>query len=213
MGQTVTDLPAGRRHVDAAVAVLAAALRDDPGWAAAVPDPPERAAVLAAVLRAAVADAVRHGRVLVARGPGGDVLGAAVWLPPGAYPMTGGRSAAAALRLLRAAARRPGAMRAAASFGAAVDRAFPDRREDPVAYLQALGVSPAHARRGVGRALLAPLLAAPFATYLETAEPVNVGYYERVGFCVLPGSPGAIGGSGPAMWRMRRPAPGAPPAR
>jgi len=42
-------------------------------------------------------------------------------------------------------------------------------------------------------------------SYLETATPSNVGYYERCGYEVV----GEIAmPSGPVMWRMERPAGG-----
>ncbi|NHC12239.1 GNAT family N-acetyltransferase [Motilibacter sp. E257] len=249
MDLDVSDIRRGEAR--SVAGVLAAALQDDPGWSAVVPSAAARRRVLQSVLRAAVADAARSGRVLVARprpggggcggtqggtqevtdrrfggrtgddtgddtgdgtGDGTGVLGAAVWLPPGAYPMTAGRKTWAALRLLPAGVRDPGGLRAAAAFGSAVDAAFPAPAEGPVAYLQVLGVRPSAARRGVGRALLAPLLAHPCAVYLETSAPGNVAYYERAGFAVLPGSPAPIGGRGPVMWRMARPSPSEPPA-
>ena len=81
--------------------------------------------------------------------------------------------------------------------------------DHPHMYLWFLGVDPARHGSGVGRALLAELHAdaerLEVPTYLETATPANVGFYERDGY--------AVGGeivmpSGPRMWKMERPASG-----
>lgn len=99
-------------------------------------------------------------------------------------------------------------MKRVAAFGAAVDRAFP---EEPVRYLQVIGVHPMSQGRGVGSALLAEGIEradhAGEAIYLETAADANVPYYARFGFRVMDGSPGPIGDELPVMWRMMRPAP------
>jgi ribosomal protein S18 acetylase RimI-like enzyme len=193
------------RDIRTAAEALTAALVQDPGWRHVVPDPDVRRRVLSAVLRAGVADAASCGRVVVARTTEGNIVGAAVWLPPGAVPMSVRRKARASLRLLPAVVRDARAMRAAGRLGAAIDTAFPAPETGAFAYLQALGVHPTHARRGIGRALLTPLLAEPVHTYLETSAGENVGYYASLGFALLPGSPAPIYPGGPKMWRMTRP--------
>ena len=70
-------------------------------------------------------------------------------------------------------------------------------------YLGVLGTDPKHQNRGIGSALLRPVLArcdgGGDAAYLEASRPENVPYYERHGFEVvgefqLP--------KGPPVWRM-----------
>jgi len=78
--------PARRSDARAVSGLLADALAvGDAGWAAVVPDRAERHAALQALLRVVVADTGAHARVTEVEG---EVLGAALWQPPGRYPMT-----------------------------------------------------------------------------------------------------------------------------
>ncbi len=194
-----------RHERPAAVTVLVQALAEDPGWAAVVPDRRRRAVVLHGLLATVVTDAAAHARVAVAAG---EVLGAAVWQPPGRYPMSTGRRLRAVARMAGTAVRVGRSMQAVVRFGSAVDAAFPAH---PVRYLQVLGVAPAVQGRGVGAALLDEGLAvadrAGQDTYLETAREANVTFYARRGFAPLAdGAP--IGHGQPVMWRMARPPSG-----
>lgn len=76
----------------------------------------------------------------------------------------------------------------------------------PYWYLGVLGTAPDSRRRGLGAAVLAPVLAAAdrtrSAAYLETASDANLTFYGRLGFVVervvdLPDD-------GPRCWLMRR---------
>ncbi|MCV2490113.1 GNAT family N-acetyltransferase [Geodermatophilus sp. YIM 151500] len=181
--------------------VLVEALAADPSWSHVLPDGRGRRAALRTLVGVAIADSGRHARVALA---GGRVLGAAVWQPPGRYPMTAWRQARALPRMLPLLVRRPGEARAIRRLGDALDRAFPST---PVRYLQVLGVAPAAQGRRIGARLLREGLAAADAadevTYLETGKPANVDWYRTHGFdLVAPGAPLADGG--PPMWRMRR---------
>lgn len=84
------------------------------------------------------------------------------------------------------------------------------RPEDPVWFLTTVGVRPARQGRGLGRAVLAPGLAAADAAgrdaFLETADPANVAIYTRWGFRVVAEEVPPHGG--PRTWGMRRPAGG-----
>jgi ribosomal protein S18 acetylase RimI-like enzyme len=184
----------------AATAVLVEALRDDPGWVHIVPEPGQRRRALRALVDVAVADAGVHARVAV---QDGEVVGAAVWQPPGRYPMSTWRQLRSLPRMLPLA--RLGARaRAVQRFGGALDGLFPAH---PVRYLQILGVAPAAQGRGAGSRLMAEGCAtadrAGEAIYLETGKPANVAYYEARGFTVL--ADGPVFPGGPPMWRMERP--------
>ncbi len=72
-------------------------------------------------------------------------------------------------------------------------------------YLFVLGTDPAHQGRGIGSALLAPILARCDAeglpAYLEASKEANVPFYERHGFkvCGVVQLP-----QGPPIWPMQR---------
>lgn len=115
-----------------------------------------------------------------------DVVGRprsfAGWLGPGAFP----RSAAAQLiRDLRAAwlLRRIRHRRVAAALLREVERRHPS---EPHWYLGLLGTDPAVQGRGLGAAVLAPVLARcddeGLPAYTETQKPENVVWYRRFGF-------------------------------
>lgn len=194
-----------RGEIVAASAVLAAALHDDPGWVHVVRDDRRRRTALETLTRVALRDAVPFGSVLAAH-DGGRLAGAAVWLPPGRHPMSGRRKLRTVPAMTALALRAPRDIRGLARFGAGIDAAFPT---EPVWYLQALGVRPDLQRRGVGHALVRPVLAEADRTgavcYLETAQSGNVPYYRRYGFR-LAGPLAPLHPGGPAMARMTRPA-------
>ena len=69
-----------------------------------------------------------------------------------------------------------------------------------------VGVAPAFQGQGYGRALLQPLLDQAdregVPVYLETAQPKNVSFYERLGFRVL--EEAVEPSSGLTVWAFRR---------
>jgi GNAT superfamily N-acetyltransferase len=91
-------------------------------------------------------------------------------------------------------------------------QALLDRKHHEVAephwYLSLLGTDPSFQRRGVGSALLAPVLARAheqgIPAYLETQKEMNVPYYRRHGFELVE----QIQARGcPPMWTMSRAEP------
>jgi ribosomal protein S18 acetylase RimI-like enzyme len=125
--------------------------------------------------------------------------GAALWIPPGGDFTAGWRGALYALRSLlamRTAVRRGGRL------FAELARHHP---HDAHWYLPVLGTAPEQQGRGVGSAVLAPILARCDAeglpAYLESSKAKNVAFYQRHGFevtgkLVVPG--------GPELWPMLR---------
>ena len=73
-------------------------------------------------------------------------------------------------------------------------------------YLFYLGVTPAQQGRGMGSALLQPVLAradaAALPCYLETGVARNLRFYERHGFQVV--AEGVLSHGGPRLWAMLR---------
>lgn len=80
------------------------------------------------------------------------------------------------------------------------------RPREPVWTLIVVGVDPAHQRQGLGRAVLAPGLAAADAdqlpAFLETQDPANVAFYETLGFEVI--AELDLPENGPRHWSMYR---------
>jgi ribosomal protein S18 acetylase RimI-like enzyme len=78
---------------------------------------------------------------------------------------------------------------------------------EPHWYLVTLSVRPEFHRRGLGSQLVAPILERAdreqVPCYLETSDPADVGYYERIGFRVANPALAAIP-DGPAHVTMRR---------
>ncbi len=138
----------------------------------------------------------RHGgTVLTADGhPGG-----ALWDPPGQWRMSWVDIVRAAPVMISGVG--PRIPRALGGLSQ-MEKAHP---REPHWYLAILGTDPPHQGKGVGAALLAPVLtrcdAEGTGAYLESSKPDNVPYYERFGFRVS----GQIDmPDGPTMWPMWR---------
>lgn len=129
------------------------------------------------------------------------VVGAAVWERPGSWQLSAGRQ----LRLLPAMAavfrnRLPRLLRALVTL----EGGHP--REPQHYYLPFIGVAPHWQGRGLGAALLAPVLGRcdreRAAAFLEASTPRNRALYERHGFTVT--EEFRLGRSAPLQWRMWR---------
>ncbi len=194
-----------RHELDDAIATASRAFWPDPlfGFFARTCVDEHRA--LPIFLGAMVRDGADHGEVWVAR-RAERVVGSATWYPPGALPRPKGRELriylACARALLNGTNRRTGLR-----LLDAVERAHPT---EPHWYLAVLGVDPSMQGRGLGRALLEPVLdrcdEVLEPAYLETQKPDNLPFYERFGFTVV----GEVRvADSPTIWRMwRDPDPG-----
>ncbi|MER7706006.1 GNAT family N-acetyltransferase [Kitasatospora sp. NPDC097605] len=93
----------------------------------------------------------------------------------------------------------------AAAFGAAEQAVEPHRPQEPVWFLNTVGVAPEAQGRGLGAAVLAPGIEAAaragYPAFLETSAESNVAFYRRLGFEVTAEVP--LDG-GPYTWCMRR---------
>ncbi|MFP5218992.1 MAG: GNAT family N-acetyltransferase [Actinomycetes bacterium] len=193
---SVVDLR-GREGAGTAGRVLGEAFADDPVWSWLVRGRDRDArlrTVFAAVARAAQRRA--GARVLATA----EQTAAAVWLPPGLH----GTDVADVLLTGPVMVRglRAGVLRGA-RLQAVLER---HRPEAPHWYLEVLGAVP-HARgTGSGRRVVEPVLAgcddAGLTAYLESSNPRNWPFYERLGF--VRGEPLPVPRGCPLMVPMTR---------
>lgn len=178
----VIHLPESR--VDEAAEALAQAFQDDPLQTYTFPDSEERKRLSPAHFEAVLRYGLLAGQVFtgIERGSG-----AAIWIPPGAEPSPEMAEASGLARLPETIG-----AEAAGRFGRVVGYAEAAHRRDmrvPHWYVMVLGVAPAFQGQGYGRALLQPILDRAetdgMPCYLETTQPNNVSFYERLGFRVL----------------------------
>jgi GNAT superfamily N-acetyltransferase len=202
-------VPMRPAQVAAVGEVVAGSHADDPAFRHLYPDPVRRGKVLRAFFTATARDALAFGAVDVAVAADGRLVGAAVWLPPGAFPWSGRRKARITPTMLRVLGVAPRSFPAFARLGANAERLHP---RDLHWNLEAMGVAPAAQGQGVGGRLLAPGLARADAQrlpcYLTTARAENLPFYRRFGFQVVANALPLVPG-GPTHWGMRRPPAGA----
>lgn len=195
---TASVTRAGAPHRDDVVRALSAAFADDPVFGWILPHPDDRLPALPPTFAAFVDAFARHDATDAAL-VGGDVAGAALWVPPGVEAVhpddAGALDAALALLPDPAQHRLAQCMEVFATL----------HPHEPHWYLNFLGIDPAHQGRGLGSALLGSVLEVADAwhqpAYLEATSPRNRALYERHGFrcigdLVMPGGPTAF-----AMWR------------
>jgi len=128
--------------------------------------------------------------------------GATMWLPPGETP---GFGSLARLKFAVAMARfaTKGALDRAMGLSAQMAEHHPGA---PHFYLFTIGAIPQARGNGLGKALLAPVLAAcdrdRIPVYLENSNPANSGFYRAHGFETV--ATFHVGGDGPVMEPMWR---------
>jgi ribosomal protein S18 acetylase RimI-like enzyme len=188
-------------HRGPAAEVLALAFHQDPIACYVLPEETQRGRVLRWMFHCHLRYGLRYGAVYTTA----RIDGVAIWLSPGQTTQT-------LWRLLRT-----GALPAPVRFGwsafrrslafMAVATAW-HQQYAPEAhwYLFYLGVTPLQQGRGIGSALLQPVLARADAhqlpCYLETGVARNLGFYARHGFQVA--AAGALPRGGPPLWAMVR---------
>jgi GNAT superfamily N-acetyltransferase len=183
-GNFLSDQDERVNNVRGAVPAMVRAFWNFPETVHLLPNDRNRRRVLPRYLAADMADAERFGGLQVAR-EGDQVIGAAAWLPPGAYPITLARELQQVFAFLPVLPWGIGAAREARR-GQAANRAEHHRRSEPHYFLRAIGVDPDHQRRGVGRTLIAPMLERAdeehVGCFLFTATAANAAWYESLGF-------------------------------
>jgi GNAT superfamily N-acetyltransferase len=200
IGLEATALQAGQ--VPQASEVMGRAFFDDPLIGHFMPDGVRRSRLITWFMGMSVIYGQRYGRVATTAG---EVMGAAVWLPPGETLITPWRllQVGALKALWRLGPAHLGRMMAAVNHFEALCQAA---MTEPFWYLMTLGVDPDRQGQGIGGRLLAPVLAEADATgrpcYLETTQEKNLPFYERHGFTVV--TTGFVPDHGPPYWTMRR---------
>lgn len=174
---------------------LARAFFDDPVFRYASPDDDRRREMLPSFFSLYTEAFLRHDEIYAAR----EVTGAALWAPPGKLPVSEEDAEEFGRRLEDLS-------------GADAQRMFElgklfDEHHPPGSYyyLQFMGVEPGSQGRGIGSALMAPVLERcdrdGLRAYLDATSARNRKLYERHGFRAS-GEFGPTGG--PPLWPMWR---------
>ena len=189
---------AGADDVDAASAVLADAFADYAWTRWTVASDGHRARIDALQRLMIEQIAVPYGEVWVAEDERG-VAAAAIWMLPTSSVPLDVRQTTAAVQAELEGDRHDASVAAEAAC-------VPLRPTQPHYYLGAVGIRTDRQRRGIGAALLQPVLQRAQGegaiAFLETSDRANVAFYERLGFTVT----GEVDGSdgGPHVWAMAR---------
>ena len=190
-------VPVGEDDVPVLADVAARAFADDAMFTFVFPDPARRPAQLARFFRGAV----RYGTLAGRPRTTPDRAGVAIWLPPGHTGMSVVAMARAGM-LAFPVTLGPAAFRRFVAYTSWLDGQRRALVPDPHWFLLALAVDPERQRRGVGTALMAPVLGDGLPVYLETTEEENIAYYARSGFEVVRDA--VPDTAGPRTWLMLR---------
>jgi ribosomal protein S18 acetylase RimI-like enzyme len=178
---SVQVVPLERRHVDDARRVLVAAFDDDPVFRFLWPGDALRRRTLSSIMhhQAVIASQMASGHAAVDSSD--RLLGAALWVEPGARKnlRQDVREAVSSWPAIL----RPSSLVTSARIFLMVERLRP---KDLHWFLNVIGVDPASQGRGAGAALLELGLAAAddagLVSWLETGKEGNLAWYERFGF-------------------------------
>jgi GNAT superfamily N-acetyltransferase len=174
----VTVREAGPGDHEAAAEALALAFADDPAWAHLLPDAGVRAERLLTFFTAEIANLVPEWRQLWVTADGS---GAAIWASPGRWRVPFSRTMRPGVAMTRALGIR---LPLATWTLLRVERRHPASPRHW--YLHYLGVEPRRQGRGLGGALLGPVLRAcdrdGLPAHLESSTERSRALYERHGF-------------------------------
>lgn len=174
---------------------------DEPNFTSIFPDTRVRQVALPWFLgRFVVRLGLNYGAVFTAN----EMDGAAVWLHPNTtIPAQGALRAGLLLMPFRFGWQ---SFRRSTNLGSYLEGVRQRSAPTQHWYLMALGVAPSRQGRGLGRALVQPILARADAEqvpcYLETFTERNVQFYGKLGFVVVVHN--HIPAGGPAFWTMVR---------
>jgi GNAT superfamily N-acetyltransferase len=196
---TVVPAPATRKanvaDVDALARTLSGAFDDDPLTTWLFPDEQRRRRKLPTFFRSLLRASLPFGEVYTTD----DTQCAAIWNPPGTFPLGWSTDARLGLTTTRLVGSRIVVCAQGLLYFASH---HPKERHW---YLQMLGTDPASQSRGLGSAILGPVLERcdreGERVYLESSKERNIPFYARHGFAVtreiqVP--------RGPVVWAMWR---------
>lgn len=203
-GIVVRALAYDPASLDAVAGVASDAFADDPFFTYLMPSPRLRRRGLRLFFRSIVATSRKAAVGFGAHRMEDDrLVGVAVFLEPGGFPLPALQQVRQLLSAGWALAPRPPSLVAGARYQLAVERAHPRER---IWYLQLLAVDPALQRGGIGGALQQQVYPAAdregLPSYLETQKEANLAYYRRFGYDVDHELRPVR--SGPPLWTMRR---------
>lgn len=199
----IEPVPLPATAFDAAATILTAAFRDDPMVQYVMPDPATRARLLPWFLGATLRYGLRSGAVYTTSGA---PRGVAIWLPPGKTSLTLGGMLRTGLLVAPLKLGRLGGARFLA-MASATERLHKATAPGPHWYLWGLAVDPPWQRRGIGGALLRPVLdqaeAAGLPCYLETFNEASLPFYQAHRFAIT--ATVELPNGGPPLWALLRP--------
>jgi ribosomal protein S18 acetylase RimI-like enzyme len=184
-------------EIPAVAVALAQAFHEDPVFTWVLSADPKRARMLRRGFELFLRKVwMEHEETYTTAG----VAGAAVWEPPDQWKLSPGRQLRLAPAMVAVFRRR---LPRVLSALAALEASHPT---GPHYYLPFVGVAPRWQGRGLGGALLAPILqrcdTERVPAFLEASTPRNRALYERHGFEVM--EEFRLGRSAPPQWRMWR---------
>lgn len=179
--------------------LLGRSFQDDPMWVWMAPDPARRVH-LGALFAQLVRRRAAEGTLWTTE----DRTGAAAWAPPGAWKTNHLENLRMAVPMMRTVGLP--LLRDRLTALARIEKLHPS---EPHWYLEIVGAEPDLRGRGIGTAVITPVLehcdAEGVGAYLESSSPANVPLYARLGFVqtdevpLAPGAPPVF-----PMWRDPR---------
>jgi GNAT superfamily N-acetyltransferase len=193
----MADVRAGAAEdIDSVTAALARAFHDDPVMHYLFPTADGRDRKLRAFFASEAKRALVKGKLETSGATMSQ--GAAIWFAPGHWKLGGLEMLTQIPMILRFGKQTPRALRLLGQ----IEKVHP---KEPHWYLAVLGTDTAHQGKGIGSALLAPVLAMcdveGLPAYLESSKEANIPFYNRHGFevtCEVKAK------DGPTLWPMRR---------
>jgi ribosomal protein S18 acetylase RimI-like enzyme len=195
-----------RGQLDEAATLAVRAFQFDPFFVWLCSRPLLRARGLGVFFRSQLAGFAALGErteAYAARRGDGQLLGVAVWLRPGSWPLPVRTQLRQGLGAFWALWPVPSALVHGTRYLLAIEKSHP---REPLWYLYLMASDPSAQRVGIGTALHQKMLeqadADGLPSYLETQKQENVVYYRRFGYEVVTELSPAP--SGPSLWTMRR---------